>query len=72
MRIEITQALASHHHVIPVLMEDAPMPSAEQLPVDLAPLTKQNATRISDSRFDYDLDKLIYSIERLYENVPLF
>ena len=44
--------------VIPVLIEGAQMPSAAELPADIAPLAKINALELSNKRWRYDLGRL--------------
>lgn len=65
-RQEIALAL-SHRDVtvIPVLVDDATMPKAEQLPKDIRGLTDQQAYKIGDTkaRRKVDLEVLIKSIE---------
>ena len=59
VRLEIETALARPDVVVvPVLVEDAPMPTAAQLPRDLHELTRLNACRLGDSNWDYDLQRL--------------
>jgi len=40
------------------------MPTADQLPPDLSPLSKRNALKLSDIRFHTDVDQLIKSIQK--------
>ncbi len=65
---EVTLALSrSGVTVIPVLVEDTPMPRAEQLPEDLRRLCDQQAYKIGDTqaRRKADLDVLIKSIQEV-------
>ena len=62
VRMEIAKALESHRRVIPVLVGDATMPAATQLPQDLAALSRRQAIEISDSRFHQDVDDLIKAL----------
>jgi hypothetical protein len=57
--LEISEALAQGKLVIPVLIDDASMPSHEALPASLASLPDRMAIPLSDSRFDYDTGRLI-------------
>jgi class 3 adenylate cyclase/tetratricopeptide (TPR) repeat protein len=59
-------AAALHHEVpvIPVLVHQARMPSAEELPERIAALASRNAVEISDARWDYDLERLVAAIEQ--------
>jgi hypothetical protein len=60
VRLEIGLALArSDLVVIPVLVEGATMPRAEQLPDDLKPLTRRNAHVLTDARWRSNVDELI-------------
>jgi streptogramin lyase len=64
VRLEIAGALRrSDLRVIPVLVEGAAMPRAEQLPDDLRPLAGRNALELSDGRWRYDADRLIEVVE---------
>jgi hypothetical protein len=59
VRREIVRALQRQDvQVIPVLVDGARMPAESDLPQDLAPLTWINACELSDSRWDYDVDRL--------------
>jgi hypothetical protein len=50
--------------VIPVLIEGAEMPSAGELPADIAPLAKINALELSSKRWKYDLGRLYEIVAR--------
>lgn len=66
VRAEIASALANPKvQVIPILVRGAGMPSANELPDDLKDLAWRNAIELSDSRFQYDANKLITAIENL-------
>lgn len=55
-RLEIATALRRNGvRVIPVLVEGAVMPSAADLPDDLAALARRNAIDLTDKRWQYDL-----------------
>jgi TIR domain len=59
VRREIVRALERQDvQVIPVLVDGARMPAESDLPADLAPLTWINACELSDSRWNYDVDRL--------------
>lgn len=64
VRIEIEAALARDKRVIPVLVGQARMPSADQLPPPLQPLTRRNAVRLTHERFRSDLQALIAALQR--------
>jgi formylglycine-generating enzyme required for sulfatase activity len=59
VRLEITTALERDIRVIPVLVHGAPMPTSDELPETLKPLTRQPAVALSDERIDYDLQRLV-------------
>lgn len=59
VRLEVESALAHGIRVLPVLMRGAVMPAAGELPESLQPLTRIQAHELSDSRWDYDVRRLI-------------
>ena len=62
VRIEIASSLKKGLHVIPVLVRGARMPSSKELPEDIAQLSRRLALEISDSRWDYDMKRLIETL----------
>jgi hypothetical protein len=65
LRVEVASALKNNRiRVIPVLIERATMPAAEDLPPDLADLQFRNAIELSDTRWETDVQLLIQAIER--------
>jgi hypothetical protein len=64
VRLEIAAALARGVRVIPVLVEGAVMPRRDELPEDLAPLTRRNALRVRHESFRDDAQRLVRAIER--------
>ena len=65
VRTEIATALSNGVRVIPVLVEGATMPSEEDLPSNIKPLARRQAHELSDSRWDYDVDKLATAIDKV-------
>ncbi len=65
IRQEIATALARDVRVIPVLLEGAAMPSAQDLPDDLDALVRRQALDMSDSRWRGDLQRLIEALEKV-------
>ena len=65
VRIETAAALARGIRVVPVLVEDAAMPSAEQLPADLAPLVRRQALELSHKQWEATSGELIRTIEKI-------
>lgn len=63
VRREIAAALAGGLRVIPVVVGGGSMPTAGQLPADLAALAGRNAAEIGDRQFLRDADDLIDQIE---------
>jgi TIR domain/WD domain, G-beta repeat len=68
VRIEIESALKQNKLVIPVLVHDAQMPRADELPPAIRPLARRNAVRLTHERFKSDTEGLIKAIRQaLYE-----
>ncbi|MGH9277549.1 MAG: NADase-type glycan-binding domain-containing protein [Acidimicrobiales bacterium] len=65
IRVEVAAALKRSIPVIPVLLEDARMPTAGDLPPDLARLARINGLDISDKRWEYDVGRLVTTLEGL-------
>ena len=59
VRIEIRQALARKIPVVPVLLDNTPMPAANALPADIRTLARRNAAFIHMRSMDDDLGRLI-------------
>ena len=74
-RIEVARALHSGKPVVPVLIDDVPMPEPAQLPEPLAGLARRHAVRLTDAGWHDDVARLektvitSYSIHytKLYE-----
>jgi TIR domain-containing protein len=65
VRIEIASALSRGIRVIPVLVGRATMPTTEDLPEDLQLLARRQAHEISDTRWDFDCQRLINVLQRI-------
>ena len=63
-RMEIEAALDRGVLLIPALVQDAAMPTADDLPDPLDPLVRLQAVELSDGRWDYDVGRLISVLER--------
>jgi hypothetical protein len=63
VRIEIAAALQRDIPVIPILLDGAKIPRADQLPSDLAELTQRNGLEVRHASFQYDMDKLIRGLK---------
>jgi hypothetical protein len=68
VRVEIATALKRNIRVIPVLVQGASMPGTDELPEDLAPLTRRNAFELHDSSWGDDVGRLISALERVLEH----
>ena len=62
VRVEIGLALKSFRNVVPVLLDGAPLPSADELPPDLAPLERKNAVELRRATFAEDAERLMRGI----------
>jgi TIR domain len=62
VRLEIGTALKRNIRVIPVLVENILMPTADELPDELRPLTRRNALELSHTRYKADVDRLINAL----------
>ena len=58
VRLEVAAGLRAGTHVIPVLVEGTAMPSESALPGDLKPLARLQAIELSDTRWEYDVERL--------------
>ena len=65
VRLEVESALDRNIRVIPVLVQDATMPRADEMPPSLAKLARRNAIELSDARWSYDVDRLAEAIEEV-------
>jgi TIR domain/GYF domain 2 len=62
VRIEVESALRHGKLVVPVLVDGAPMPKADELPPNLHPLLRRNAVEVSHARFGRDMTALIEAL----------
>jgi hypothetical protein len=60
---EVSLALSGRAPVIPVLLGGAKMPNAAVLPEKLRTLARRNAFELSDSRWEYDRNRLFAALE---------
>ena len=60
--LEIATGLKSGLRIVPVLVAGASMPAPGELPEVLADLSRRNALEISDTRWDYDVGRLLDSL----------
>jgi len=64
VRLEIEAALKRDVLVIPILVDGAVMPRAEDLPASIAPLVRRQALELSPQRFGADTANLLKVMER--------
>jgi hypothetical protein len=65
IRTEVARALARQVRLIPVMLEDTPLPDAALLPEDLRPLVRRQSLPLSDARWRGDLQRLVETLERI-------
>jgi hypothetical protein len=63
VRIEVARALHSGKPVVPVLIDDVPMPEPAQLPEPLAGLARRHAVRLTDAGWHDDVARLEKTLE---------
>jgi len=72
IRLEIETALAAAVPLIPVLVDDATMPRADELPPSIVQLSHRNGFQIRlDPYFDDDMRRVISSIEHVLASPPI-
>jgi hypothetical protein len=64
VRMEVSTALRRNIRVVPVLLDGAPMPRAEELPEDLRALARRNAFKMSGESWERDVGELLARMER--------
>jgi hypothetical protein len=69
VRLEIEAALTRNVRVIPILVDEASMPDAAELPESLARLVRRQALELSPSRFASDTGRLLKVLERTLAQV---
>lgn len=62
VRLEVKAALDRGLRVIPVLVDGATVPDREQLPSDLAALTRRHAVHLTHERWQTDVEHLVRSL----------
>jgi hypothetical protein len=70
VRVEIASALSRGVRVIPVLVGGAKMPRAERLPPDLQALAERQAVEITNSRWAFDVGRLVEGLEGASDTPP--
>ena len=64
VRLEIEAALTRGILLIPVLLDNTPMPREDELPESLAGFARRNATRLTHERFRSDMDGLVTLLQQ--------
>lgn len=62
VRAEVAASLASGRKVIPVLLNNAPIPDGDSLPDDVRPVVNRNAVFVRHRSFDQDIELLLDAI----------
>jgi hypothetical protein len=62
VRLEIEFAFAANLPIVPVLVEEAVMPTEPQLPESIAALARCQAIELSETRWRYDAERLIQAL----------
>ena len=70
VRVELETALRLRIPIIPVRVEGAPMPTESDLVPSIVELLEFNAAEISDSRWDFDVERLLRAINEAAERSP--
>jgi hypothetical protein len=65
VRLEIADALRDRATIIPLLLENAQMPAARELPQDLTPLAELNALKLRDGDWEADVARIVLRLEKL-------
>ena len=71
VRMEISTALNRDTRVIPVLVQGASMPSADELPNDLTPLARRNAFELHDTSWREEVARLITTLDKVLGRRPV-
>jgi ABC-type amino acid transport substrate-binding protein len=64
VRLEIEVALTREVLVIPILVDGATMPDADELPPSLANLVRRHALELSPDRFEFDTGRLLKVLDK--------
>ena len=65
LHLEIADGLTDGATILPILLENARMPSEEELPPELRPLAGIRVLNLRDGDWHYDLDKICKTLERI-------
>jgi TIR domain len=70
VRIELEAARNTGVRILPVLVDEATMPTPEELPNSLQWLSRTNALQVRRSSFQHDVNQLISFIDRYFQTLP--
>ncbi len=70
IRLEIATALRRGIRVVPVMVEDTPLPEPDQLPQDIRALLDRQSLPMSDLRWEADLQRLVGTLRRALGLTP--
>lgn len=70
VHLETASALKRDIPVVPVLVQGASMPTAEQLPDSLKDLTYRNSVELTHARWKSDVEVLIKALEPIVKRIP--
>ncbi|MCW8907500.1 MAG: TIR domain-containing protein [Sedimenticola sp.] len=70
IRLETGTALKRDIRVVPVLVEGAQMPRADELPEELVALTRRQAIEISHKQWEASTGNLLEALDRIYQPQP--
>jgi WD40 repeat protein len=70
VRIELATALRFDRVVIPVLVANAAMPPARELPEPLRELVERHATELTEDRWENDVARLVRRLEEVVDTIP--
>lgn len=70
VRLETAAALKRDIPVVPVLVQGASMPRADQLPADMADFAFRNAIELTHARWESDLTVLVKALSRYVTALP--
>ncbi|MBA3493218.1 MAG: toll/interleukin-1 receptor domain-containing protein [Gammaproteobacteria bacterium] len=65
VRLEIADAMRDGAAIIPLLLENAQMPPASELPQELIQLAELNALKLRDGDWEADVAKIVQRLEKL-------
>ena len=68
VRTEIAAALQRRVPVIPVIVQNAEMPSADELPENIQPLARRNGIDLSGASWRSGVDRLIKELDRIMKS----